>query len=417
MKRRGIIGILLLGLILIIATSCGSDDQETTGQQPAEGDINVTITADGNIEASLQMGLTFGSGGKVDKIYVEEGDDVNKGNVLAKLDTSALELAVTQAMVARTQAEIAITQAQINLDTAEYNLEKARDLYIWPDINSAQADVDEAEKYLDEALWKLKYVDKGTESEEYWQKAAIHAQQRLNAAKDKLDAMLSGADPEEVAIEKLQVEFADQSLKLAQQSLEHARKQLAKATLTAPFGGMVASVSADVGDTVLATVTITHLVDLASMELKVEVDEIDVPSVKVGQRVIIELDALPDIQLEGRVSNVSPVAREQTGLVLYGIKIGFDIPRGSEIRVGMSATADIVLDERSDVLLVPNRAIIQDSQGNTVVEVIDNELVEERAVIIGISDGFETEVIDGLEEGDIVVEKRTRSQTAAPGLF
>ena len=71
----------------------------------------------------------------------------------------------------------------------------------------------------------------------------------------------------------------------------------------------------------------------------------------------------------------------------------------------MSATADIVIDERSNVLLVPNRAIKQDSQGNPVVNVVVNEQIEERPVVIGISDGFQTEIIDGLDEGELVMRK------------
>ena len=79
MKKRGIVGMLLLGLLLIGATACGSDD-ETTSQQPVSGETNANITAHGNIEAFNKVKLTFGSGGKIDKIYVKEGDNVNKGD-------------------------------------------------------------------------------------------------------------------------------------------------------------------------------------------------------------------------------------------------------------------------------------------------------------------------------------------------
>ncbi len=71
----------------------------------------------------------------------------------------------------------------------------------------------------------------------------------------------------------------------------------------------------------------------------------------------------------------------------------------------MSATADIIINERSSVLLVPSRAIKQDSLGNTVVAVVINEQIEERPVVIGISDGFQTEILDGLNEGEMVVER------------
>ena len=119
MKRRGIMGMLLLGVLLMGVTACGSDDKETTSQQPTESDTNVTITADGNIEALSHERLTFGSGGKVDEIAVKEGDRVSKGDVLARLDTGALKLAEAQAQVALTQAQVALTQAQVALTQAK----------------------------------------------------------------------------------------------------------------------------------------------------------------------------------------------------------------------------------------------------------------------------------------------------------
>jgi len=190
--------------------------------------------------------------------------------------------------------------------------------------------------------------------------------------------------------------------------IAEAQKQLDWATITAPFDATIASVDVDEGDTVLAAEIIAHLVDLTSMELKVDVDEIDTPDVKPGQGAIIEVDALPALQLEGRVISISLLPGEEAGVVVFEVKIAFDAPSGLELRVGMSATADIVTNERSSVLLVPSRAIKHDSQGNPVVEVMVNEQIEERPVVIGISDGFDTEIVDGLNEGEVVVERRAR---------
>ena len=166
MKRRGIMGMLLLGLILIMATACGSDDKETTSQPPAEGDINVTITADGNIEAFSEVKLTFGSGGKVAQVAVKEGDMVAKDDVLATLETDALELAFSQAKVAQAEAqvavslaEIAVNQARVALQTAEYNLNQTHSAYTLKDIKAAESDVAIAHKDLEEALWILSKYD------------------------------------------------------------------------------------------------------------------------------------------------------------------------------------------------------------------------------------------------------------------
>ena len=195
------------------------------------------------------------------------------------------------------------------------------------------------------------------------------------------------------------------SLQQFQQALEQAQKDLSEATITAPLDGMVVSVDADEGDSVSAAMTIVHLIDLTSMELSAEVDEIDVADVRSGQRAVIEVDALPALQLEGKVISISLLPETQAGIVVYKVKIDLDVPPDSELRVGMSATVDIIIDERTNVLLVPNRSIRQDSPGNQVVKVKVDDEVEERKVTIGISDGLRTEIASGLEEVEVVVER------------
>ena len=422
MKVWRIVAVLLLCLVLASSTACnlfGGDKEEVNHQlvEVERGNLIVSVSGSGNIEVSNEVNLAFGVGGRIDRIYVEEGDYVTEGDVLTKLDTDALELALTQTQialttqqVALTTQQVAVTTANVTLRTAEHSLDEARDLYTWPEIKVAQADVDAAEDYVDYVL------DRGDLPEA----TLVYAKARLTAAEAKLDAMIMSYDTEEVAIKKMKVELAQQSLELAQQSLElaqqslgqaqqsleQAQKQLDEATLTAPFDGVVASVYADEGDVIppptMASKVIIHLIDLTTMELNVEVDEIDIPGVEVGQRVIIEVDALPDLPLEGKVTYISPLAKEEAGVVLYEVTIDFDVPQGSGLRVGMSATADIVINERSNVLLVPDRAIKQDSEGNSVVEVMVGKEVQERPVVIGISDGFDTEIVDGLNEGEMV---------------
>ncbi len=428
-KNWRMITVLLLCMVLAGSISCNpfGGEEEVTEElvEVVRGDLTVTVSGSGNIEVSDEMKLAFGVAGRVDKIYIEEGDEVSKGDVLAELETNTLELALTRAQVARTQAEVAVTQAQVALQTAEYNLQHTQDLYTVSDIKIAEADVDEAERQLDEALSELSDTEPGSESEELWQRAVIHAQLMLKAAKARLEAMLSGTDTAEVAIASLQVEVAQQSLELAKQSLElanqslvQAQKQLSEATITAPFDGVIAMVGVNEKDTVSSAITIVYLIDPGSMELKVQVDEIDVTEVKPGQRVIIELDALPTLLLEGEVSSISLLPAMEAGVIVYDVKIDFDVPEGVELRTGMSATADVVIAERENILLVPDRAIKQNSDGDTVVEVsmVGGEN-EERAVVIGISDGFQTEIISGLNEGEVVVERRTTSQSSGLGLF
>jgi len=422
MRRWETIGVLLLCLALAGSIACNpfGDAEKEASQQLVEvvrGDLVISVSGSGNIEVSNEVNLAFEVGGRIDKIYVEKGDNVTEGDVLAKLDTGALELALTQAQVALTTQQVAlttkqvaVTTANVTLRTAKHSLDEARDLYTWPEIRVARSDVDDWKTFLQHL------IDTGAD--------ISYAQARLDAAEAILDAMISDYDTEEVAIKKMEVELAEQSLELAwqsleltqqsleqaQQSVEQAQKNLNEATLTAPFDGVAANVYAKEGDVIpsptMATKVIIHLIDLTTMELNVEVDEIDIPGVKLGQRVIIEVDALPDLPLEGKVTFISPVAKEEAGVVLYEVTIGFDVHQGSGLKAGMSAEADIVIVERSNVLLVPDRAIKQDSQGNPVVEVMVGKEAQERPVVIGVSDGFDTEIVSGISEGEVVVVER-----------
>lgn len=445
--------VLLLSLALVGSMACNpfGGDQEETSQQLIEvvrGDLILSVSGSGNIVIADEANLAFGTSGRIDKIFINEGDEVSEGEVLAKLDTAPLELALTQAQaalaqaqaalaqaqIARTQAQIAQapaqaaltqaqaaltqaqaarTQAQIALNTAEDNLEDADDL------------LRRLRRFLDRNDSKLEAAEVLFETAQLQFEVAeaqfAAAELQLEAAGLQFEIAGSQLEVVEPQLEAagLQLEAADLQLEAAEQALEEAQKQLDKTTITAPFDGAVVSVDADEGDSVSTMTTIVHLIDLTSIELEVEVDEIDIAEVKLGQRAIIEVDALPALQLEGKVTSISLLSKETGGLVLYEVTIGFDVPQGYNLKIGMSAIADIVIDERSNVLLVPNRAITQDSQGNPIVKVmVDEEIeeIEERPVVLGISDGFQTEIVDGLNEEDVVVIE-TKVKSSTPGLF
>lgn len=340
--RRTTVLVVCLALAAQAACGCGNGNDEETKHQLVEvvrDDLTVEVSGSGNIGVSNEVDLSFGVGGKVDEIYVDEGDRVTEGEVLARLDASVLELALLQARAAREQAA--------------YSLNQLRDV--------------------------------------------------LHASSDR-------------------VKVAELTLEAAEKAVTEARKQLQEATITAPFDGLVAEVYVKEGD-ILASPTmaprkVIHLIDPVSVELTVEVDEIDIASVEPGQKVAIELDALPELQLEGEVVSISSLPEPQATVVAYEVKIAFDVPPDSGVKVGMSADADILIAQRRNALLVPDRAIDADSQGNSVVKVMVAEgETETRPVVTGISNGLQTEITSGLSEGEtVVIEIRVKPRSGM-GLF
>jgi len=476
MKKKSILVVLVLCLVLVGVPACnpfGGDKGEEPELQLTKvvrGDLSVTVSGDGNIEAPREVRLTFGSAGKVARINFKEGDEVNEGDLLAKLNTSALELAKSKAEATLEKAQIAVTKAELTQQTAdhtinitresegtlnlalfnaqitlrqkEHALDETRDIYTWPEIEVAKNNLEDAEAFLE-------YLLTASPSDATF----TYAQARVNAAQAILDAMVQSFDTEEVAIAKLQVEAAEKSVaqaqkdiedlyrdiaikeievakaqesvvdaqksvELARLSLEDVQRQIDEATINAPFAGVIAGVGVEEEEFVTTVTEIVHLIDTTSLELILEVDEIDIPGVEIGQEAIIDVDALPDTFLKGTVTFIYPTPNLIGGVVLYDVKINLPVPSGSGLMIGMSASADIVTTKRSNVLLVPSRAIEQNDEGYSVVKVVENGQTEERRVITGISNGLDTEIISGISEGEtVVVETRIKKKEEGGSFF
>jgi HlyD family secretion protein len=408
MRRNRVKTVLMLALVclfLVSLSACGGSPQEGQSQlvKVSRGDLAVTVGADGNLSFVKDRKLTFGVSGTIAEVDVEEGDRVSEGAVLAKLDATSLELAAKAAQVDLEIATNSYTRLTYPYTYSTFAL----------DVPAALASLADAQRELKKAKESLEI---GLSYEQYWQvwQGLDQAQTRVTEAEQRL-ARGRGEDVFSSGILSVAnfwtLRAAQLGMEKAQVALDLANNNLAQAVMVAPFDGVIAAVNIKEGDSLsafdYATRTIIELVDPSSMELSAEVDEIDVPSVALGQRAIISVDALPGAQLEGEVTSVSPVATEESGVMVYKIKVSFTAPEGSGLKAGMSATADIVIEGRSGVLLVPSRAVGEDSQGNPAVEVMVNGKVEERAVVIGISDGSQTEIVSGLNEGDtVVIEKK-----------
>ena len=433
-KSWRIITTLLLCLALAGAIACtpgGGEDAEEQLVEVVRGDLMLSVSADGSLSFVTDRKLTFGTTGTITEINVEEGDRVSQGEVLARLDATSLELAVGT-------VEIAVKTAEVNLEIATNEYRKITYPYTYRtfaiDVPDALAAVGDAQRELDEALEVMQQLGLSREQyswQQYWDvwERLKQAQDKLTEARQKLargqgeDVFESGLIPITsfwtLRAAQLGMEQAQLALDSAKNDLVRAKNELDKAVIVAPFDGVIGAVNVKAGDKLssmdYATKTIVELIDPASMELEAEVDEIDVPDIEREQKAVINVDALPDEQFEGMVTSVSLLPREEAGLVLYEVKIGFTVLEYSGLKAGMSATADIIVQQRENALLVPERAIERDSQGNPMVWVKLNGQIEERPVVTGISDGLQIEILGGLDEGEIVVEKQARPEPTGMG--
>jgi len=374
--------LLSIGTVLGIQLT-GCSGPEATPPEIAvvtRGDIMRTVLVDGNLEMPHKADLSFGATGTVTEVLVDKGDNVTKGQILARLDGRSLEFSVE------------IAQAQY--ETAQINLMKT----IYPHYTTKQGtDMPGVWLALDEAQDNL------TQAQELLNEGSIEeAQVLLNLIEGNLskaeEKSLSQAWqlPWEVKLLELQVD-------IARANLDSAKLNLEKAVIMAPFDGVVADITItegkDVSTATLATPAIS-LVDTSEIEMSGFIDEIDIAMVQLGQEANILLDALPDEEVKGRVAFISLVGAIQAGVVSYDTTITLENPV-EELRDGMTATAEVIIERRDDVLFIPNKAI-RGTWENPKVLVLVNEQVEEREITLGLTDGINTEVLSGLEEGEKV---------------
>ncbi len=325
-KLQGKLGLILaLPLIsLLILSACGSNtDTNEIRQEPPEvkqSDVVPHVTGDGNLSLRQQRQLTFGIIGRVAIINVDEGDRVHKGQVLAKLDTRDIELS--------------ILKDEDTLEKVRRTLKDTEDPYDEVDKAVAASSLAAAESGLSGAYeaWAI-----NQNSPAKWA-SVKSAEATLERAHETWNDIVEGFDAEDLS-------EAERQVAIAEATLDDTRRQLEEATIFAPFSGIVAEVFLDEGDYITSAATVVvHLIDISHMELTAEVDELDIPMVKLGQKAIINVDALPDVHLEGEVIFISPLATKEAGVVMGEVKIALDAPEEYALKAGMSASADIIID-------------------------------------------------------------------------
>jgi HlyD family secretion protein len=235
--------------------------------------------------------------------------------------------------------------------------------------------------------------------------AVASANAALVAAQTTLDRLLNGATENDRQMVALELQQAEIGVQLAQANFD-------RSLLRAPFDAVVARMNLTVGEPAPQTQPALLVIDTRSYYLDLAIDEADIGRITVGQRVEIDLDALPDAALTGTVTRIAiapppldPIAQATQGqqVVTYTVRVTFD-PTDAPLRAGMTATASILTDERTDVLILPNRFIrIDRESGSAFVTIESGGGFRELPVTLGARSETESEIVSGVEEGQRVV--------------
>lgn len=415
------------------------------------GDITALVSATGSILPAQQSSLFFAIPGTVAEVLVESGDTVKAGQLLARVDDTALALAVQQAQDAVTVAEITRDQllagpAEGDIAVAQANLRSA---------NARLSDLTTGAGDQETAIAQLRYdnllADYQALNNQYNSLVQFAAdnprfappQATLDSLKTNMESAFyasevarlqvaqtqqgAGDGPVSVAYAQivqaravlsqtlagatgLQIEQASLSVKQAQTALDRAELRLTQTELRAPFTGLVGSVGVKVGEPAAASTPAVVLLDTTDFHLDVTVDEVDVAQLTTGQAVSITVDALPGVRLTGHVERIAPTATAAGGLVSYTVRLALD-ESAPDLRAGMSATAEIVVAEAHAVVLVPNWAIRRDRRtGQAYASVQQGGALVEVPITTGLRGDAYTEVVSGVAAGDVAVVSTARDE-------
>ena len=233
---------------------------------------------------------------------------------------------------------------------------------------------------------------------------SINVQEGSDVAKDDIILGLSGDDLTE------SIQSASESLRSAEISMQNLQDAMNNYTVTAPISGTIIEKDAKVGDAVKAGDTLCIVYDLSYLEMNINVDELQISSISVGQKVQITADAVPDKTYVGTVTRVSMKGASNGGTTTYPVSIRIDNTDG--LRPGMNANAEIVVAKANNALVVPNAAVVRGSyvlvtkdspsaaNADTAMEAPEGFVYV--PVKTGVSDDDYTQIVSGIQEGDTI---------------
>lgn len=344
-----------------------------------------SVVATGKIEPIARVEIKSKASGIIQTLHVNAGDRVKEGDVLAELDRDQL-----QARVRQLEATLAATEANVVASRAAYEktISDAKGI----DIPFLQRQLERSRGLLREGLIPAQALDEAEKAYEM----AVNKQEQARATVDNA---------------KAQIGQAEARVKEARASLEQAREDLQYATIRSPINGVVLFRNVEVGNAVssifvmgsAATLVMT-LGDMSELYLKGKVDESDIGKIYVGQPARITVESFKDRKYLGKVTRISPMGEEKDNVTTFEVRVSIAEPR--DLKALMTANAEIILEERKNVLAIPEAAVLYARDRSTSVETPDpSQKSGKRKLDIktGISNGARTQVLDGLREGQEVV--------------
>lgn len=383
--RKKTYGVLVLVLVLAAsaylwthymatdgAVSANSDEsgkpvEEKESAVPVElavarrGDISATVGSTSNLRAQREVDVSVQTEGVVEEILVEEGDFVQQGQLLCRLDDNQYQIRLRTARQKLAQARLQLEKGGIRQEKAKVQVANSREEY---------------ERYR--ALYDERLVS---------EREVAQAKYRLDELEH--DLRVSSSESRELThkVEELEAE------------IEQSELEIARTRIEAPFSGYITDRKVNLGQTVRSMDGLFRLGDFAPLQAEVFLSEREAVTVRPGQKATILSGVNGGQGVDGRVARISPVVDQSTGTV----KVTVELDRGNAVlKPGAFVRVEIRTDTRPDAVLIPKRAVVEED-GLKYVFVARDGVVSRTQVTLGYQSQSEVEVVEGLSEGDSVV--------------
>lgn len=450
MKKKGIwVGVIILVVVAAILMIKNGRSNAIAGLNAnldtvtiENGSLIATIGATGTVRAKQSAQIFWQTSGTVSDVLVSVGSEVSENDVLATLQQTSLSQSIISAQTELINAQddleelykgfdtLALASAQQAISDAENNLQTAQSE--WNNINypANPAYIDDAEASLVFAQEDLDNAKKAYEKlgsggndlvRAQRQSALAQAQLRFESAERTYNALVGTSTPIEEAEANANLDVAQAQLAQVKEDYQdlisgptendiaaaEARVAAVQSTLNlsmlfAPFDGTITKSENAHGDLVSANTQGFRLDDLSQLVADLDVSEVDINRIEVGQTVTLMFDAILGQEYEGEVSSVSPVGEVSAGMVNFKVSVIVLNP-DDFVKPGMTAAVNIVVSEIENVLIVPNRAV-RVVDGNRVVYILTDNGIEPVSIELGANSDFFSEIIGGdVEEGDEIL--------------
>ncbi len=395
----GIIVIVAAGLItagIVKSVASGGNSIPVSVATIEKGSISSTISSDGVLEEVDKAEVFFDTPLKVDKVFVEEGQKVTKGQPLLELDIDALNSQLETLKVNRNAQQLSVDSKALDaeVERASNNLKAAERNYN-----------DSKKKYEDnKALYASNAISKA--ELDMSENAFIEADSGMSGLKNARLAYNTAVENRNNT-----KATASDSLKATDIQIGDLEKKIAsiKEDCTSPIDGVVANVSVDTGSYTSAMQAAYKIINPDKLQIRAKINEFDIKSVAAGQKVNITGDAIPkETEVTGVVKSISPVAI--TNMTSNGSETVVEVivqvdGAGDVLKPGLNVTCEISTVNKDNILLAPMEAFVPDKDNNMMAFIVDGKtnVLTQKKVDIGINSDMQVEVLNGLNEGDKVV--------------